>query len=252
MAASYFITDTGRIRELNQDFAYRSDAGVGTLPNLYVVADGMGGHQAGDLASRCAINSLVSFIRESGEKNPMRLLDSAFHHANTEVLKAASERKEYYGMGTTMVAAAFLKRELVVANVGDSRLYVWGEGRIRQITRDHSLVEEMVKAGTITRLHARTHPEKNVITRAIGAAESLRVDIFRLPIREGERILMCTDGLTNMLTDQEILSILETEGNMQARIQSLISAANRAGGKDNITALIAEPFSVCEEGGDRA
>ncbi|MBQ3392107.1 MAG: Stp1/IreP family PP2C-type Ser/Thr phosphatase [Lachnospiraceae bacterium] len=250
MPTSYSITDTGRRRDLNQDYVYGCDTAAGPLPNLYIVADGMGGHQAGDYASRCAVEAVVSFIEESKEENPGRLLEEAFQKANAVVIEAGSAHREYYGMGTTMVAAVILGDDVIAANVGDSRLYMFNEREIRQVTRDHSLVEEMVKAGTISRKQARTHPEKNVITRAIGAEDQLRVDLFRFPLRPGEKILMCTDGLTNMLTDEEILQILSGRTDYDEAAQALVESANRAGGKDNITVLIADPHPAGREGSD--
>ena len=165
---AYCLTDVGRRRSSNQDYAYVSEEPVGNLPNLFVVADGMGGHAAGDLASRYAVEALTKSIRkEKREKNPIRILTKGIEKANAEVLAKAGTDPALRGMGTTLVAATVSEGCLYVANVGDSRLYLIRE-HIRQVTKDHSLVEEMVRLGELTEEQARNHPDKNVITRAVG------------------------------------------------------------------------------------
>ena len=161
MLRSYATTDIGRKRQLNQDFIYLSEVPVGNLPNVFIVADGMGGHNAGDYASRYAVETLVEEIELSFEKNPVKILGRAIDRANRMIRQRAREDISYSGMGTTMVIATFIGRYLEVANVGDSRLYVISD-RIRQITQDHSLVEEMVRMGGIDRASARNHPDKNI------------------------------------------------------------------------------------------
>ena len=145
-------------------------------------------------------------------------------------------------MGTTIVAAACLGKYLQVANVGDSRLYIVGD-EIRQITRDHSLVEEMVRMGGLGREEARNHPDKNIITRAIGARDTIEIDFFHEELKSGDIVLMCSDGLTNMLEDEEIKSILQGEGAMEEKVKRLIGAANENGGKDNITVILVDAFA---------
>ena len=246
---SYCLTDTGKKRNMNQDFVYASEQRVGAIPNLFIVADGMGGHNAGDLASRLAVETMVDHIGNSGKKRTLTILSEAVDAANRSVYARSLTDKSLTGMGTTVVACCVEGESLYVVNVGDSRLYVIRDD-IYQVTRDHSLVEEMVKAGTISRKQARTHPEETVITRAIGAGDQLRVDLFRFPLRPGEKILMCTDGLTNMLTDEEILQILSGRTDYDEAAQALVESANRAGGKDNITVLIADPHPAGREGSD--
>ena len=238
---SYCRTDIGIKRNMNQDFVYASDQPVGPLLNLYIVADGMGGHAAGDYASRCAVESMVDFISSSNEKRPVRLLDEAVQAANRAVYEKAQQDKACAGMGTTLVACTYMRDSLYIVNIGDSRLYLAGE-ELDQITVDHSLVEEMVRAGHITAEQARVHPEKNVITRAVGMKDSMRADLFDVAIRPGDVALLCSDGLTNMVTDQEISRITRQIQNgkvsLSAAGDKLIDDANRNGGSDNISVVL--------------
>ena len=239
MLKSYAITDIGRKRQLNQDFIYLSETPIGNLPNAFIVADGMGGHNAGDYASRYAVETVVNEIGTSFEKNPVRILGGAIEKANTLIRQRAQENPAYSGMGTTMVAATLIGRYLEVANVGDSRLYVINNG-IKQITRDHSLVEEMVRMGGIDKASARNHPDKNIITRAIGARDDIEADFFNVELQEGDLVLLCSDGLTNMLDDEEIHRILTEDESLKNRVDKLVETANRNGGKDNISAIVIE------------
>ncbi|MBO5056927.1 MAG: Stp1/IreP family PP2C-type Ser/Thr phosphatase [Lachnospiraceae bacterium] len=242
---SFSVTDIGKKRKLNQDFVYASDEPVGNLPNVYIVADGMGGHNAGDYASKCTVETVVREIRGCFEKSPIRILSKAIRVANDQVRRKAREDKTLYGMGTTAVVATCLGKYLQVANVGDSRLYIIND-EIRQITRDHSLVEEMVRMGGIDRAAARNHPDKNIITRAIGARDTIEIDFFHEELQRGDIVLMCSDGLTNMLEDEEIGRILKSQGTIEERAEKLIKAANDNGGKDNIAVIIIDVFA--EEG----
>ena len=242
MIKSFSVTDIGKKRKLNQDFVFASDEPVGNLPNVYIVADGMGGHNAGDYASKCTVETVVREIRGCFEKSPIRILSKASRVANDEIRMRAREDSSLYGMGTTIVVAACLGKYLQVANVGDSRLYIVGD-KIRQITRDHSLVEEMVRMGGIGREEARNHPDKNIITRAIGARDTIEIDFFHEELKSGEIVLMCSDGLTNMLEDEEIEGILKGQGTMEERADRLVEAANQNGGKDNITVIVIDAFA---------
>ena len=245
MIKSFSVTDIGRKRKLNQDFVYSSDEPVGNLPNVYIVADGMGGHQAGDYASKCTVETMVREIRGCFEKSPIRILSKAIRIANDQVRKKAREDESLLGMGTTVVAATCLGKYLQVANVGDSRLYIIND-EVRQITRDHSLVEEMVRMGGIDREAARNHPDKNIITRAIGARDTIEIDLFHEELKSGDIVLMCSDGLTNMLEDEEIGRILRSQGTIEERAEELIEAANQNGGRDNIAVIVIDMFA--EEG----
>lgn len=245
---SYCLTDVGVKRNMNQDFVYASDQPVGNLSNLYIVADGMGGHNAGDLASRYTVETMVDYIENASEMRPIPLLEAAVEMANRRVLEKAQENKSLEGMGTTVVAATVQDDCLYVANVGDSRLYVLDE-TIHQITRDHSLVEEMVRVGQLRKEEARTHPEKNIITRAVGVKNKVRIDFFDVGLYQGDKFLLCSDGLTNMVEDEDIFQIVKKESSLEKAVQKLVAAANRNGGKDNISVVLVEPTvsggSVC-------
>ena len=242
MIKSFSVTDIGRKRKLNQDFVYSSDEAVGNLKNVYIVADGMGGHQAGDYASKCTVETMVREIKGCFEQSPIRILSRAIRIANDQVRRKAREDESLYGMGTTVVAATVLGKYLQVANVGDSRLYIINE-EVRQITRDHSLVEEMVRMGGLDREAARNHPDKNIITRAIGARDTIEIDFFHEELKSGDLILMCSDGLTNMLEDEEIGRILKTPGTIEERAERLIDAANQNGGRDNKAVILIDAFA---------
>ena len=237
MPQSFSITDIGLRREMNQDYIFSSDLPLGSLSCLYLVADGMGGHRAGDLASKLTVETVVNQVAMSVGEDPEDLLREAFRIANAKIRQTASKHREYYGMGTTLVGCTICGDQLLVANVGDSRLYNYKDG-FRQITVDHSLVEEMVRAGTLDRKMARIHPERNVITRAIGAEDHIEVDFFRIPLDECGVILMCSDGLTSMIDDSEIESVLSGDTTLEEKAGILVALANRAGGKDNISIIL--------------
>ncbi len=236
---SYALTDIGQKRQLNQDFIYRSETPVGNLPNVFIVADGMGGHNAGDYASRLAVETVVEEISTSFEKNPVKILNNAIERANEMLRKRAREDRALSGMGTTIVAATCIGKYLEVANVGDSRLYVISD-EIRQITQDHSLVEEMVRMGGLDKETARNHPDKNIITRAVGARRDVEVDFFDVELQTGDMVLLCSDGLTNMVDDEMICLILKGDGNLEDRVEELTRTANQNGGKDNISVIVIE------------
>lgn len=226
---------------MNQDFVFTTEAPIGPLPNLFIVADGMGGHKGGGVASSVAVDVMRRVIEASKETDPERILDDAVLMANSSVRKCAGESDELTGMGTTAVLATIIDDELYVANIGDSRLYVVGQ-KIEQITVDHSYVEELVKMGTLDREMARTHPKKNIITRAIGAAEVAQADFFKVKLKPGDKILMCTDGLTNMIEDEDIRRIINSKRDIVEMAEGLVGRANENGGKDNISVILVEPF----------
>ncbi len=242
MLRSYALTDIGRKRQLNQDYIYLTENPVGTLPNLFIVADGMGGHKAGDYASDLAVETVVKEAGASLEKSPSRILGHAITIANRILRQRASENFALSGMGTTLVAATCIGRFLEVANVGDSRLYVIGD-EIVQITEDHSLVEEMVRMGGIGREEARNHPDKNIITRAIGARDDVEVDFFNLELQTGDMVLLCSDGLTNMVDDETICRILKNGKSLRDRVEELVRTANENGGRDNISVIVIETLA---------
>lgn len=244
MLRTFSVTDIGKKRKLNQDYVFASDKPLGNLPNIFIVADGMGGHNAGDYASKYAVETIREEIERSFEKSPVKILRRAIETANEHIRKKAKEEETLSGMGTTVVAATCLSdKYLEVANVGDSRLYVVNDRKIEQITRDHSLVEEMIRMGGIDREAARSHPDKNIITRAVGAKDTVDVDFFSVELDPGDIVLMCSDGLTNMLEDKEIHMILSSQGSVEEKAEELVKAANNNGGRDNIAVIVIEPFA---------
>ena len=238
----FSITDVGKRREINEDYIYTSDKMVGNLPNLFIVADGMGGHNAGDYASKHAVEKAVEVIENyTQEYDAENILQKAIDDANTYINKMSRKDERLKGMGTTFVAATIDQNHVTVANVGDSRMYVINDF-ITQITKDHSLVEEMVDMGGIDREAARTHPDKNIITRAIGVKEYVLVDFLDVCLGGNEKLLLCTDGLTNMLKDDEIHRIINGSNSLSEAGERLIEAANENGGRDNIAVVLVEPF----------
>lgn len=236
---SYCQTDVGLKRNNNQDFVYASNHKVGALDGLLIVADGMGGQAAGDLASRLCVESMVDAIEASRQKGAVKVLSEAIRSANRAVMQKAASDPDLMGMGTTLVAATPENGSLFVANVGDSRLYLLDDDRIEQITHDHSLVEEMVRAGKLRREQAKNHPKKNIITRAIGEEGDPEIDFFDVSLNPGDIALLCSDGLTNMVEDEQIFRIVRGSESLQEAGGKLIDAANRAGGRDNISVVLA-------------
>lgn len=238
---TFSVTDVGQRRKMNQDYVFASEYPVGSLPNLFVVADGMGGHKAGDYASRFVTNTVKELIENSDETDPIHLIESAIQRSNVLLREEAVKREELWGMGTTLVVTTIIDGTAFTANVGDSRLYLIGDAGMKQITQDHSLVEEMVRLGQLTKEEARMHPDKNIITRAIGASKTVQVDFFEFDLTQGDTILMCSDGLTNMVEDSEIEAIVQNDTPIEERATQLINAANDHGGKDNIAVILVEP-----------
>ena len=234
------LTDTGRVRTANQDYVYASVEPVGSLPNLFVVADGMGGHQAGDYASRYIVENLVSYLQYTENSQIVPLLREAILKVNTMLYHEAKEKPEFSGMGTTLVAAVADENTLYVANVGDSRLYLVRD-RIRQVTRDHSYVEELVSLGRLERGSKDYKDKKNIITRAVGTEDKLLVDFFEVGLEPGDYILMCSDGLSNMLEDVEMEEIVGSDLELEEKAEKLITVANDNGGKDNIAVVLVDP-----------
>ncbi|WP_461812007.1 Stp1/IreP family PP2C-type Ser/Thr phosphatase [Faecalimonas sp.] len=240
----FSLTDIGRKREVNQDYVYVTDKPIGHIPNLFVVADGMGGHKAGDFASKYAVQVLEEHIRNNAGMGPEVIITEAVQEANHKIVEKARENTEMEGMGTTLVVATIIEHTLYFANVGDSRLYLIRD-EIKQLSKDHSLVEEMVRLGGLNEEEAKHHPDKNIITRAIGAKEDVEADFFEYHLQKGDVILMCTDGLTNMVDDDEIFRIVKSGRDIVETAMKLVEKANENGGKDNIGIVLVEPFA-CE------
>ena len=239
----YSATDIGQKRKINQDYVFVSQDPVGNLPNLFAVADGMGGHNAGDFASSHAVQILVDEIRGDADYNPVKVIRHAIETANTEIVDRAQKDEKLRGMGTTMVVATVVGHYAYVANVGDSRLYVI-QKQIQQVTKDHSLVQEMVRMGELSAEEARNHPDKNIITRALGAEETVDIDFFDMKLEPGSTILMCSDGLSNMVEDKKMEEIiLNPDEDIVWKGKTLVQEANQNGGKDNIAIILIEPFT---------
>ena len=230
-------THVGMVRTVNED------ALLTTGPELFALADGMGGYAAGETASREALQVLQQEAEKFKELTGTELctaMRETVQQANKHIRQMAQNEIQYHDMGTTLVAVYLAADGKAYAvNVGDSRLYVIGED-ITQITRDHSLVEEMVQLGQIDRKAARTHEKKNYITRAIGGCETVEAEMFSVDLNDNDIILMCSDGLTNMLEDAEILSIVRNNADIEDASRMLIDRANENGGKDNISVIIVE------------
>lgn len=233
-------TDTGRVRKMNQDSIFASVEPVGPLSNLFIVADGMGGHKAGDFASRFVIENMKEEIGQMAGMSPVMALRKAIELTNDGLFEAAESDPDREGMGSTLVAATIADNTMYVANVGDSRLYLLRD-RLSQITRDHSLVEEMVAMGRMTRNSESYNSQKNIITRAVGIRKAVQPDFFEVPLMECDCILLCSDGLTNMIEDEGISRILKTTDTLEEKTRTLIDRANENGGRDNIAVVLVEP-----------
>ena len=239
---TFSMTDIGRKREVNQDYVFATDETIGNLPNLLVVADGMGGHRAGDFASRFTVEVLAEEVQNCKETHPETILGNSIQAANERLLEEAEKDNRLEGMGTTLVAATIMDHVLYFANVGDSRLYLINK-EIRQLSKDHSMVEEMVRLGGLTEEEAKHHPDKNIITRAIGVKQKVEPDFFEYRLKGGDIILMCSDGLTNMVDDDEIFQIVKSARDIVEAVESLIQRANANGGSDNIGVVLAQPYA---------
>lgn len=236
-------TDVGRVRKVNQDLPLEA-------ADLFAVADGMGGHVGGEVAARVAIDALRStFSREPTTDG----LLSAFSQANRSVWQESQDQSELHGMGTTLTAMALVggadgRDMIALANVGDSRAYVFSERKITQVTADHSLAEERMRQGEMTEEEAAVHPQRHILTRALGVSPEVEVDMWELQLRSGDRIVLCSDGLSNELSLEELGQVLAAEPDPGEAARRLVEAANAHGGADNITVVVVDVL-VGEEGG---
>ena len=241
-------SDIGRKRPHNED-CFIADGSLG----LYVVCDGMGGGNAGEVASRMAIETITAHIRSSDSKRATastaapddpnlapatNQLMQAIRAANAEVFRASWEQPKYAGMGTTVAAARFSGHSLSVAHVGDSRVYLIREGAMQPLTVDHSWVAEQVAQGYMTEQEAERSPRRNIVTRAVGVESTVDIDVFEMPVFNGDLLLLCSDGLTRGVTSGDILKTLEVHGDLRQKTDRLISLANEAGGDDNVTVML--------------
>ncbi len=247
-------TDKGLRRSINEDsLVVREDLG------LFVVADGMGGHAAGEVASQAAIEGIKAFVEAtvavSADQtwpvpfNPdqsvnANRLDAGFRMANRRIASEAAASADLRGMATTAVAALIVDDVVTLAHVGDSRVYRLHQGQLEQLTRDHSWVEEQIRAGTLTESAARAHPWRNIVTRALSGSEDLKVDIRELTLEPGDRLLLCSDGVFAVLADDQIGEVLRQHADLDAACDALITGANDGGGPDNVTAVVIEVHAV--------
>ncbi len=229
-------TSVGKIRAVNEDAFFVSELSSQDAL-LAVVADGMGGHNAGEIASSEAINAIKD-VAQKNESDAKEMLIEAINAANSVVYKMSQDQQTLFGMGTTITACLISDTKVTAAQVGDSRLYLIRDNMILQITKDHSLVEMLIENGTITKEDAKHHPQKNVITRAIGTDSTVEADIYEFSIDVGDIILLCSDGLVNMVEDEKILSIIKKTRNFENTADKLVHEAENAGGNDNITVIL--------------
>lgn len=235
-------TDVGKAREMNQDYCYASDENSDV--KLYILADGMGGYKGGEIASNLAVNCTKNYICNNIDKTPkekediLKLISSAIEYANLVVYDKAQEIPELHDMGTTLDVVLIYNNKVFIGHVGDSRVYRIRKNIIRKLTTDHSYVEKLVKDGSITKEEAYNHPNKNMLLKALGCKNLVKPDVFYKGFLKGDILLMCSDGLTNMLKDNEIYSILLK--NPEKPEEALINEANNLGGYDNITVIIVD------------
>lgn len=233
------LSDKGQSRKINQDSCgyYTADTGL----SFFIVADGMGGHNAGEVASEIAVNTFINQAKSNGiieklEQAP-DFIKGAFRRANDIILYKAAADESRAGMGTTAVAAVVSENKIIIGNLGDSRAYIISDGKINQITEDHSYVEQLLKAGSIKEEEAKTHPRRNEITKALGIEFYYEPDVFELEYKEGDVLILCSDGLDKMIDDEMILEIITQESDPANICQRLVDAANTAGGLDNISVI---------------
>jgi protein phosphatase len=241
--------ERGICRTTNEDAIFIFDSQYGCLPNLYMLADGMGGHKAGEIASSSAIEFFCEYVHENRTavlKENYEYLDiikKALLYANDKIYSKSKTDEKFEGMGTTFVVASILNNKLLVENVGDSRLYIIRDQEIIQITVDHTYVMELLKKGKITETEVINHPNKNAITRAVGTEEKLNIDTFEIELHKDDIVMLCSDGLTNMLSDNDALNIILKSDTIENATKRLVDQANENGGVDNISVILINGFN---------
>ena len=251
---TFGLTDVGQVRPHNEDSILLS-----TDLHLYAVADGMGGHKGGEFASRICLDTMKDYLNmaakghaplvgeaDASHSEAANLLGSAVNFANRAVFEAAASKPEWRGMGTTIVALTVQGSHVAIAHVGDSRAYLFRAGRFEQITQDHSWIEEQVRAGLMTKDEALFAKGRNVLTRAIGQNEQVKVDLDELDLQNGDTVLLCSDGLFGMIADEEIAALLAVSGTVEKACSELVACANGRGGRDNISVIL---IAAAEEKG---
>lgn len=236
-----YNTHVGMVREQNEDSLLVLEK---LLPefNVFAVADGMGGHNAGEVASKMAIREIEDFFKDHQRDRDFIIsreyIGQLISHINMKIYERANSEPHLKGMGTTLTLIIHFKRTIHIAHIGDSRAYRINNQEIQQLTEDHSLVAGLIKEGKITKEEAQVHPQKNVITRALGTDIEIQADVYRYKISDGETIMICSDGLTNSLTEAEIKNIVNRNDSLQKAADDLVEQANISGGRDNITVIL--------------
>ena len=233
-------TRTGVNRSVNQDCFLCEKEAVGALPNLFIVADGLGGHNGGDFASKYCVENVKDYIKNHKGDSIISTIRSAITTVNEEIREKTKEDEGLKGCGTTIVLSTIENDILYIANVGDSRLYVIKNGKLTQITEDHSVVEEMIKSGIIKKEEARFNPHKNKVTRALGAEPDIEVDFFEVKLEKGDRVFLCSDGVSNMMDERILEEITSADKELPEICKILIDTAVNNGGKDDATVVMIE------------
>lgn len=229
-----FITNTGLVRANNEDAVYAD-----LDKQLFIVADGMGGHVSGEVASLLAVQTVIQAIEGRNDDEPVQILRQAFEQANQRIYQSAKDHPENMGMGTTLTALWVVGDQLYVAHIGDSRAYLLHGGELISLTKDHSLVGELLREGGLTEAQAMAHPQRNILTRALGNQAVVEADISDYHLASGDRLFLCTDGLSNLVSTLEISALID-DIDLKKALDRLLALAMERGGQDNITALLAE------------
>ena len=242
------ITNTGYVRQNNEDSFFVCNESIGKLRNLYIVADGMGGHQAGEIASAAAVSFFCDYIRQNpySPRYTEELLGEAARISNDKVFALSMEDAARNGMGTTLSVCCVDDDNLYYAQIGDSRIYLFRDGNIQQLTEDHTFVEEMVRSGRMTAEEAQNSPSRHMLTRALGTDCGVLADVGYVPVADGDVLLLCSDGLTNMCDDGELAALLSGEGTLAEKAESLVAKALAGGGYDNVTVVLVSIYAGCE------
>ncbi|ATW24693.1 Stp1/IreP family PP2C-type Ser/Thr phosphatase [Candidatus Formimonas warabiya] len=228
-------TDVGLVRKNNED-AVCCDV----EKQIFIVADGMGGYEAGEVASSLAVDAVYRVVSSEQTDTPLEILRQAFYQANDRIFQHAQKNPEFSGMGTTLTALWIVEQKASIVHVGDSRAYLIREGKIASLTEDHSLVGELVREGGLTEEQAMSHPQRNILTRALGCSALVEVDVKEITVKPGDYFLLCTDGLTNLVSSEEMVHIVTQFHDLKTAVHKLVGLALERGGYDNITAVLVE------------
>lgn len=239
-------SDIGKVRDNNEDSFYIHNSKKSIFPNIYIVADGMGGHNAGEIASSLSIEYFLQYINDcnTNQNNILKLMVEATMFSNEKVYSLSLSKKHLNGMGTTFTCATVFENEIFIAHVGDSRAYLLTQTEISQLTNDHTYVNEIYKLGKIKESEMSNHPKKHMLTKALGTTENLEVDYHSFEINNQDKLILCSDGLTNTITNKEIFNIVKNNNDINVSVDELIKLSNDRGGMDNITVILAEITEV--------